>query len=152
MRKIKALIIALIATATMNSECKAADETPNISRQQADGLLSSGKFKHVRSKSEIPKVWWQAMSLEHMSDIGGPFSAGCTGTEPHRRLITGAVNEPYAIILSEQGGIAYMCELRIYKHDKDAIKSIYFENVFNPRIAEIQKKLGVEESKAVKGN
>jgi hypothetical protein len=121
----------------------AEDDSAKLSKDAADKLLVSGHFKPVKSKNELPNIWWQAIGLNNMSDIGGPFSAGCTGTAPHRRLLLAAVDEPYAIILSESGGIAYMTRFQIYKHEKENVREIYSEYVQEPRIEEIEKKLGI---------
>jgi hypothetical protein len=120
----------------------APGEENMISKESADKLLSSQKFKPVKSKNEIPKLWWHAEDLENLSDIGGAFDAGCTGQGPHRRLMLGAVNEPYSIVITEQGGIAYLTEFKVYKHEGNSVHLIYSEMIRDPRVNEIRKKLG----------
>jgi hypothetical protein len=137
-------IAILLAAMTLAPAVNGADETA-ISKRQADALLSSGKLKPVKKKAEMPKIWWSAMNLDSMSDIGGPFSAGCTGSEPHRRMVAGAVAEPYGVLIEEQGGIAYMMELRVFKHEKNAVKRVYSEMVMmEPRRTEVLKSLNVQ--------
>ncbi|HEY9791515.1 MAG TPA: hypothetical protein V6D22_14025 [Candidatus Obscuribacterales bacterium] len=131
----------LVGSSTFEASMSAA-EPQMMTKQQAEALLASGKFHHVKSKSEIPKLWWKAMTLDGLSDIGGPFSAGCTGTEPHRRLMAAAVSEPYAVTVTEQGGIAYMTDIRIFKREKDSVSSVYYESLHDPRLHEVLKKLG----------
>jgi len=142
LRSLTSLLLLLLFMSAGAAPVRAADDASMMTRQQADTLLASGRLRHLRSKSEIPKVWWEAMGLDGMSDIGGPFSSGCTGPEPHRRLITGAISEPYAVLVTEQGGIAYFTELRLFKHKKDAVKCVYHESVREPRLNEIREKLG----------
>lgn len=133
----------LVAFAGDGASRASYDASSKITREAADSLLVSGNFKPVKSKKEIPKLWWQALGLDSLSDIGGPFSSGCTGAEPHARLKLSAVSEPHAIVIFERGGIAYMTVFEIYKHEKDGIRLVYTEDVSQPRFAEIQRKLGV---------
>ncbi len=112
-----------------------------ITRQQADDLLSSGKFRPVRSRDEIPKLWWDGMGLEGMSDIGGPFSAGCTGPGAHKRVIAAAVSEPFAVLISEQGGIAYFATFAVFERKQRGVQCVYRETgVLEPRLSELLKK------------
>ncbi len=135
------LCILLLLFFSTASESQASKD---LTKEGANHLLASGKFKPVSSKKDIPKLWWPTMNLEGVSDIGGAFSAGCTGNEPHRRLLLASVSEPYALSLTEQGGIAYFVEFKIYKHEENSFRQIYFEQVREPRIKEIRQKLGVK--------
>lgn len=112
-----------------------------MTKEEAEALLSASKFTKVKSRNDIPKVWWEAMGLENMSDIGGAFSAGCTGPAPHVRLAAGAISEPYALTVSEHGGFAYYHRLNIYKRDNGKIECVYTEMMQPPRVDEIIKKL-----------
>jgi hypothetical protein len=137
-----AMAALFFASTSFTPPMSAAEPATTMSKQQVDTLLASGKFHRVKTKAEVPKVWWKAMELENLSDIGGPFDPGCTGNQPHRRLVAAALSEPYGVMVSEQGGIAYMTEFRVFKHEKDAVTSVYFENVREQRLREILKKLG----------
>ena len=123
-----------------------ASDQMTMTKQQANSILSSAKFKSVHSRNEIPSKWAQAMNLDKFSDIGGPFSAGCTGTESHSRLMEAAVSEPYGFAMIEFGGIAHFFEFRLFKQENGSIKQVYNESVLPPRISEIRKTLGIQQT------
>lgn len=142
-KRIALLFLAYLSISTNISAVQASHDASQMRRQEVDKLLSSGKFKHVKGKSDLPKIWWKSMELDGMSDIGGRFSAGCTGSDPHCRLMAAAVSEPYAAEVSEQGGAKYSTVFRFFKHGKDATNCVYLEYIFKKsRMAEIRKQLG----------
>ncbi len=113
-----------------------------MTKQQADSLLASSKIKAVKKKSDIPKIYWDALGLEPMADVGEKFDAGCTGSGPHSRLIAAGVGDAYACIISEQGGIAYFRRFRVFKNENNSVKCVYTEMVNqDQRCDEIRKKL-----------
>jgi len=117
-------------------------DTAAMTKQQADSLLESSKLKSIKKKSDIPKIYWDAMGLEPMADVGGQFDAGCTGSAPHSRLVAGAVGDRYACIISEQGGIAYFKQFRVFKNENNSIKCVYTEMVNqDERCNQIKRKL-----------
>jgi hypothetical protein len=114
-----------------------------MDKPQAEALLSSGKFSLVESKTEIPKVWWKAMALNEMADVGGDFDPGCTGAAPHMRLIFAAISDTHAALVSEQGGVVHWKVLAIFKKDNGTVNRVYSETgLTEPRLSALRKKLG----------
>ncbi|PWT97658.1 MAG: hypothetical protein C5B53_07775 [Candidatus Melainabacteria bacterium] len=111
-----------------------------LTKKQADAVINSGQLKQVKSKSDLPKVWYRGMGVENMSDVDGPFSAGCTGPEPHSRVIAAAISDKYGLLLYEQGGIAFFRNLKLYSHKDNKIDCVYEESVDDKRISEIEGK------------
>ena len=111
-----------------------------LTKKQADEVIASGQLKQVKSKSDLPKVWYRGMGVESMSDVGGPFSAGCTGSEPHSRVIAAAISDKYGVLLYEQGGIAHFRKLKLFSHKDKGIDCVYSENIDEERIANIEDK------------
>lgn len=117
------------------------EDAAGMTKQQADSLISS-KLTSVKAKSEIPKEFWDAMSLGSMADIGGNFDAGCTGQGPHTRLVAVALSKNAVCAIVEQGGIAYFKTFYIYKKQDDGVKCVYHEMVNDQkRCDEVKKKL-----------
>ncbi len=117
-------------------------ESAMMTKQEADSFLDSSTFKAVKKKADVPKVYWSATGLEQMSDIGGKFDSGCTGSLPHSRLIAGGITDSCACIISEQGGIVYLRQFKVFKNEDNKIKCIYTEMVSqDKRMDEIRKKL-----------
>ncbi len=112
-----------------------------LTQQEALGVITSARLKKLKSKLEFSKLWYDDMGLDSMSDINGPFSAGCTGAEPHCRMVVGAVSQDYALVIYEQGGIIYFRKLKLYKHGSNGVDCVYTETVNHERIGEIEGKL-----------
>jgi hypothetical protein len=111
-----------------------------LTKTQADQIIASAQLKGIKSKSDLPKAWYQAMGMDNMSDAGGPFSAGCTGSEPHSRMIAAAISDKYGVLLFEQGGIAHFRRLKLFSHTGKNIDCVYSEEVDENRIANIEDK------------
>ena len=112
-----------------------------LTKPQAEKILQSGKLHGVKTKNDIPRAWWQAMGLEHMSDINGPFAAGCTGPEPHCRLVAAALSDESAALISETGGIAYFVHLRLFEKEGAEVKCVYEEMIQEARKKQVLKLL-----------
>jgi hypothetical protein len=119
-----------------------ASEKIVLTQNQVDDLLASGRFKSVKSKSEIPKLWWEGMGLNGLSDIGGPFDPGCTGGKPHSRLIAAAVSQPFAVVVCEKGGRSHFGSLTVLKHVDGVVLSVYTENLQMADLPKLLEKLG----------
>jgi hypothetical protein len=119
------------------------DETM-LTQKQADEVIASGKLKRLKSKSDFPKIWYREMGLDDMSDVDGSFSVGCTGNEPHTRMIAGAVSEQYGLLIYEQGGIAYFRNLKLYRRENNKVECVHSESVDEARIKSIEGKLRKE--------
>lgn len=137
--------LCLILSTFLNLTVSASEVnamTATLTKQQADQILSSSKFKRVKSKSDFPTDWSKGMNLGDMSDVDGPFSSGCTGPEPHLRMVTGAVSDKYALIIYEQGGIAYFRTLNLFSRDNGGVSCVYSEKPDQTRIEDIESKIG----------
>ncbi len=122
-----------------------------LTKEQAEKILHSDKLKGVSKKNEIPKEWWQPMELEQVSDINGPFSSGCTGPEPHCRLVCAAVSNEFAATIVESGGFAYFIKLRLFEKKAGQITSVYTELIQEARLKELRelfKPKGANKSKS----
>jgi hypothetical protein len=113
-----------------------------MTKKQAEEIIATGELKQIKSKSDLSEIWFKAMSLKHMSDLGGGFSAACTGTESHSRMIAAAISEKYGLLIAEHGGIVHICNLSLYCREKNEVIRVYSEAVNALRIAEIVNKLG----------
>lgn len=136
-----ALVLSLLAIPLVNltvPEARASDM--ELTKKQADEVIASGQLKQVKSKSDLPKVWYESMGVDSMADVGKPFSAGCTGGEPHSRIIAAAISDKYGVLLYEQGGIAYFRRLKLFSHTNKNIDCVYTENIDEKRIADIEDK------------
>jgi len=137
-----ALLLSCLIGALLNITGSAAEvDQAMMTKQQVDEVIASGKLKLVKSKSDFPEFWRASTGLTSMSDIGGPFSSGCTGPPPHCRMIAGAVSDRYGLIIYEQGGVAYFCNLKLYRHENNKVDCVYSEGVDQARIDAIRKKL-----------
>jgi hypothetical protein len=114
-----------------------------MTKPQVETLLSAGNLNLVESKAEIPQVWWKAMSLNEMADVGGDFDPGCTGSAPHMRLIFAAISDTHAALISEHGGIAHWNVLAIFKKENGTVNRVYSETgLTEARMSALRKKLG----------
>jgi hypothetical protein len=137
------LVFSLLVGALVSVDAQAGgDDTMTLTKQQANEVIASGKLKRVKSKSDFPENWRSGMGLTDMADVNGPFSAGCTGPEPHSRMIAGAVSDHYGLLIYEVGGIAYFRNLKLYSNEKNGFACVYTESVDQQRILDIEKKIG----------
>ena len=61
-----------------------------------------------------------------IADSGEPFSAGCTGNEPHTRLIYAGVAKDTVFVYLEHGGYAHYMTVAVYwKNDKGIYTEIW---------------------------
>jgi uncharacterized UPF0160 family protein len=120
---------------------KARASEMELTKKQADEVIASGQLKQVKSKSDLPKVWYEAMGVDSMADVGKAFSAGCTGGDPHSRIIAAAISDKYGVLLYEQGGIAYFRHLKLFSHTNKNVDCVYTENIDEKRIADIVDKI-----------
>jgi hypothetical protein len=118
------LIVLLALVALISNSQTLASEKIVLTQNQVDDLLASGKFKRAKSKSEIPKLWWEGMGLNELSDIGGPFDSGCTGSKPHSRLLAAAISQPFAVVICERGGRSHFGSLTVLKNVDGAVLSV----------------------------
>ncbi|HEY9788534.1 MAG TPA: hypothetical protein V6D17_24305 [Candidatus Obscuribacterales bacterium] len=113
-----------------------------LSKESADNILNTTKFKAVKRKGDFPEQFHKALGLTSMSDVNGPFAAGCVGPQPHQRLIGGGISDKYFLVLSEHGGFAYFTRLSLYTR-ADEVRCIYQGIISRKRLEEIEKALGL---------
>jgi hypothetical protein len=135
--------LCFLLTVTINLGAAASGKSAmKMTEQQVDALIASANFKRVKSKSDFPEPFAASMNLDGVSDINGPFSSDCTGSEPHSRLVCGAVSKKYALTIEEQGGFAYFQEFKLYELVNNKVEFVYSEMPSPKRITEIESKLG----------
>lgn len=84
-------------------------------------FIDSDKLEILKTKAAVPEA--VIKQFGRISDPGGPFSGGCTGPDPHSRMILAARQANLVLFCYESGGFAYYRKATIYKIEgQSAIK------------------------------
>lgn len=109
-----------------------ADAPAKLNLQQALSVINSSGLLSLSRKADVPKeVASEIPGFDGMAEPGGEFSAGCTGTGPHTRMIFAAKDGNTTVIGHESGGIVHWCKVEIFR-TKGARVAKVFSAFVNP--------------------